>query len=416
MFDPVTSALTQATIRYWEESLQARVAVQEFLERAEAGLPPSSLTKSAVVSPYETSALASYPLEGRIYLAADGSLRLSVPNALGIGLFDAAAASGVELPKDQTGRYRASVLIMTPEEVRRVGGPDAISERGHTARYSLLSIGSERSGDPDGLVYYLVLRSPALSALRRSYGLSSQPSVTGNEFRLPFALRRSRVLYSDPQVTKQVKQVKQGASVARGISGLPNFSFQSLLSESERLEKELLRSVNDLASSYLSSSGGSSQQTGSRLLDSDALEDAVASWLEGKESSPPSGKSKVQSSPSSSPSSSSPSPSSSDRSEDLFRERKRVLQQLLQAKSYSDRKQYQQKHTILHSLLSERPDEFVIDSVDPNGFLGLTHLPTRFKIHAPPWVLPADKKIRHLSSESAKVTPSQAAQKVKTYA
>lgn len=401
MYDPVTRALAENCLHLARLSLQARTAVQQFLDRAEAGLSPlpptTPLTKQAISSPYDSpwSSTASYPLEGRLYLAADGSLRLAVPTALGIGLFDAAAPSGLELPKDSSGRYRASVLVMTPEEVGKAGGPDALTERGHTARYAISAIGSERS--KDGTLYYVALRSPSLSALRRSYGLPSFPP--SGDFRLPFALRRPRVLYSDPAIKKAVSR-------AKNILGLPSLEFKDLETSLEKLDRELRKSLSPLdqalasffpepIASQRSASSPSAASTKTETKDRTATnaatttttnEDPVASWLDDT-----SADDRDSASPSPSPSVSPPSVSA------LSASRRTVLKRLLQAKAYSDRKQYPQKHEILRSLLSERPDEFVIDSVDPNGFVGLTHLPTRFKIHAPPWILPHDKKIRHIS-------------------
>jgi len=61
--------------------------------------------------------------------------------------------------------------------------------------------------------------------------------------------------------------------------------------------------------------------------------------------------------------------------------------ELLEAKAYSDRRDYARKHKILRRLVAERPDEFTIDS-KAKGIIGLTHR-TGFKIHVPSRVLPA---------------------------
>jgi hypothetical protein len=59
-----------------------------------------------------------------------------------------------------------------------------------------------------------------------------------------------------------------------------------------------------------------------------------------------------------------------------------VLDQLLSAKTESDRGNYRAKHQILMKLIHERPGEFVRDSAG-RDMVGLTHVPTGFKLHAP---------------------------------
>lgn len=68
-----------------------------------------------------------------------------------------------------------------------------------------------------------------------------------------------------------------------------------------------------------------------------------------------------------------------------------MLQALLRAKAESDRRNYRDKQEILRRLLRSNPDEFVIDSETDNGrIVGLTHTPTRFKIHTPTRSLPGE--------------------------
>lgn len=57
-----------------------------------------------------------------------------------------------------------------------------------------------------------------------------------------------------------------------------------------------------------------------------------------------------------------------------------ALQELLQAKKESDRRNYATKGAILRRLLEQEPQNFAIDSEEGN-IVGLTHLPTRFRIH-----------------------------------
>ncbi|WP_394998648.1 hypothetical protein [Acinetobacter sp.] len=64
-----------------------------------------------------------------------------------------------------------------------------------------------------------------------------------------------------------------------------------------------------------------------------------------------------------------------------------VVQQLLKAKKHSDRAEWEQKKAIIHKLLTDRPSEFYIDSRQTHT-VGLTHKPSRFKIHTLKSALP----------------------------
>lgn len=67
-----------------------------------------------------------------------------------------------------------------------------------------------------------------------------------------------------------------------------------------------------------------------------------------------------------------------------------TLDQLLQAKSHSDKKEYGAKRKILAALMRKFPDQFVMDS--PGRFAGITHQPTNFKLHVDRSVIPAGVK------------------------
>jgi hypothetical protein len=58
-----------------------------------------------------------------------------------------------------------------------------------------------------------------------------------------------------------------------------------------------------------------------------------------------------------------------------------VLGQLLEAKGHSDAGDYTKKNTILHAAMRASPEDFVIDSDDGRGIVGITHVPTGFRIH-----------------------------------
>jgi hypothetical protein len=146
-------------------------------------------------------AATSYPLSGRLYLAKSGWLLLSAPNALVRGVYDAMVAPGAELPRagvlnvpNVDGELlNAHVSVMTADEVASIGA-DKINERGHSFAYSLGQLKELDVRNIDGIskLWVLVVTSPALSALRKSYGLSALPK--DEPFHITVAVRKRGVL------------------------------------------------------------------------------------------------------------------------------------------------------------------------------------------------------------------------------
>jgi len=64
------------------------------------------------------------------------------------------------------------------------------------------------------------------------------------------------------------------------------------------------------------------------------------------------------------------------------------LKKLIEAKKKSDNNDYGAKHKILGELLSDYSKEFKVDSLLNNNYVGLTHKPSGFKIHAPRTLIP----------------------------
>jgi hypothetical protein len=58
-----------------------------------------------------------------------------------------------------------------------------------------------------------------------------------------------------------------------------------------------------------------------------------------------------------------------------------VLDQLIAAKSLSDKGNYTRKQRMLTQLMEEYPDEFFVDDTSDNRYYGITHIPTGFRIH-----------------------------------
>jgi hypothetical protein len=125
-----------------------------------------------------------YLFAGWLYLAKSGWLLLSVPNALVRGVYDALAVPGAELPRagvlnvpnvdDEL--LNAHISVMNAAEVASIGANN-INERGHMFGYSLGSLKEIPVRNIDGVsrVWAVQVASPALAALRKSYGLAPTP-------------------------------------------------------------------------------------------------------------------------------------------------------------------------------------------------------------------------------------------------
>ncbi|NDG04753.1 MAG: hypothetical protein EB121_05315, partial [Alphaproteobacteria bacterium] len=116
--------------------------------------------------------------------------------------FDALTAPGAELPTAGVMNVpnvaedilNAHISVMTAAEVEKIG-PDNINERGHMFGYSLGALKEITPKSVDGVskIWAIQISSPALAALRRSYGLSSLPNGD-HQFHITVAARRTKVL------------------------------------------------------------------------------------------------------------------------------------------------------------------------------------------------------------------------------
>lgn len=83
------------------------------------------------------------------------------------------------------------------------------------------------------------------------------------------------------------------------------------------------------------------------------------------------------------------------------RRRQPKLKHLLRAKAHSDKGNYPAKHQIMRGLISTSPDEFVIDS-EQGGFVGVTHVPTGFRMHLPAGAI-GDVQLQRVKAASTRL-------------
>ncbi len=176
----------------------------------------------------DKQASTQYPLSGRLYLAKNGWLLLSVPNALVRGVFDALTAPGAELPTNQAldvdnsagELLNAHIPVMTAEEVRKIG-PDKISERGHMFGYALGALKEMKiPGAPQiSKMWGIQIASPALSTLRKSYGLSGHLH-DDQPFHIVIAVRRKNVIGRN-DVSKAAAEMSRSGQNRHSLRNCP---------------------------------------------------------------------------------------------------------------------------------------------------------------------------------------------------
>ena len=157
----------------------------------------------------------SYSMQGKLYASGSGWILLSVPNSLVRGVFDALAEPGIELPPGKDGKpFNAHISVIRDDELSKIGGVDAITERGHTFHYTL---GPLRTAVPDGWgemskVWMIEIESPELKRLRVSYGLPALPNNNQFAFHITCAVRRKHVL-KENEISKGASALLQPPSI-----------------------------------------------------------------------------------------------------------------------------------------------------------------------------------------------------------
>ena len=65
------------------------------------------------------------------------------------------------------------------------------------------------------------------------------------------------------------------------------------------------------------------------------------------------------------------------------------LKQLIKAKKMSDESDYVHKNELIRKMLIKNPEAFRVDSRLNREYVGLTHIKSGFKIHAPKSIVPS---------------------------
>lgn len=303
-------------------------------------------------------------LMGRLYLAKSGWLLLSVPNALVRGVFDALNAPGAQLPlcglmnvpNEKAELLNAHISVMTADEVNRVGA-DNIHERGHMFGYSLGALKEVNVSNIDGIskVWAISVSSPQLTALRKNYGLSAYPK--DKPLHITVGVRQKRTV-AEPSSRGELKAAEDLLPGGAG-DNKPDSEFDAAKLETgvkhEREHTDNDQIAKEIAKDHLSE------------------EPAYYEEHEAK------------------------------KAEQVTTDRPRIIDELLAAKEHSDAGRYAYKNDIVQKLMTAAPRDWEIDDDKPK-YKGVTHLPTKFKLHIDPAVIPAGvvKKDHEAAAEIVK--------------
>jgi hypothetical protein len=66
------------------------------------------------------------------------------------------------------------------------------------------------------------------------------------------------------------------------------------------------------------------------------------------------------------------------------------MRDLIEAKRLSDQRNYTEKNELLRKMLHKNPEAFRVDSHLNPKYVGITHIKSGFKIHAPKSVVPGE--------------------------
>jgi hypothetical protein len=343
-------------------------------------------------------AATSYPLAGRLYLAKSGWLLLSVPNALVRGVFDALVEPGTELPTAgvfnvpnvESHIVNAHISVMSADEVASIG-ENKINERGHMFGYTLGGLKEIDVKNVAGVskVWAIQISSPALSALRKSYGLSPLPNED-HPFHITVAARRKGVLLDNGKA-------KGYETAAENTDGQ---RFRNPISRGELKAAADITARDNIPAPGVNLSrsgqkdllaGGKGDNLPDREISADSLAEGAKHAYEHTRNDQGAKETAEDHLPK--------DPQYGVKTKNTEKhadhppaiKTPHILAELRAAKHHSDRREYDRKHKILRRIIAQAPQDWHVDDPKPK-YPGVTHTPTRFRFHAPRGVIGAHVK------------------------
>lgn len=335
----------------------------------------------------DKQAATNYPLAGRLYLSKSGWLLLAVPNALVRGVFDAISAPGAELPTAgvmnvpnvEEDLVNAHISVMNADEVASIGA-DKINERGHTFHYTLGALKEIPVSNVDGVsrIWAIQISSPALTALRKSYGLS--PLLKDHAFHITVAVRRKRVLHANA-VSKAAGDNSE-TTYDCGCAG-PCMCPSTCVCKRYGRCSATKQSADSAQTEDLLSGGEADHASDNQFAKSDLAEGRKheREHTDNNQIAEEIAKDHL-----------SEDPAYYKKVEQIEKDSSApIAKRLRLAKEHSDKKRYGHKNQMLREMMTEKPDDWEIDDDKPK-FKGVTHRPTKFRFHMDPTAIPGTVK------------------------
>jgi hypothetical protein len=273
---------------------------------------------------------------------------------------------------------------MNADEVAAIGA-DKINERGHMFGYTLGGLKEIDVKNVDGVskVWAIQISSPALSALRKSYGLSALQN-DDHPFHITVAARRKGVLLDNGKA-KGYETPAESAEGHRFSNPVSRGELKAASNIPDR-DENLSRTVKkDLLQ------GGA----GDNLPDRDFSEPALAEGAKHEHEHTRDD----QVAKEIAKDHLSEDPQYYEKIKEIEKgaeaqpkaKKPNILDELRAAKTHSDRREYDRKHEILRRLIAQSPQDWRVDDPKPK-YKGITHAPTKFRFHAPGGVISAHVK------------------------
>jgi hypothetical protein len=312
----------------------------------------------------------------------------------------------MNVPNVDAGVLNAHISVMTADEVQSIGA-DKINERGHMFHYGLGPVKEIPVTSIEGVskVWVVQVASPALAALRKSYGLTPLPK--GNHpFHITIAARRKHVMGNNAVSkfdTAQGRGELKAASADKDTydcccSGPCMCPETCTCKKHGRCSTTVKDAADARTGTKLSRAGQNDLLPGGKADNVPDREISPKALAEGQKHehehvtndqiAKEIAKDHLLE-----------DPAYYEKVKKIEKAASPVLKMLREAKEHSDNKRYEHKARILRQLMSQSPQDWVIDDDKPK-FKGVTHKPTNFRLHADPRVIDPRVKAAYFNTNS----------------
>jgi len=163
----------------------------------------------------KSAAATDLHFSGRLQVNRYQELVVQVPSGLLRGYLDALRFPGAELHQPH-GTWEPAIVVMTKEELAKVGGPSAISERGKEFDYRFSGSKDDGGCHCYQKAWYLEAIAPDLVKLRQAYGLPGEPE---KGFRAYYGGQRTGLFRDGDKVKKRYRIAADGLPIFSDSAG-----------------------------------------------------------------------------------------------------------------------------------------------------------------------------------------------------